>query len=101
MPDKAHLYVFTRRDLPSSVAACQSIHAASNLTFHHKDKLAAEWGHYGPTLVLCGELDEPRLRDRLRKLGDEAVPFFEPDLLHELTAVAYYGRLKRDDLRLL
>lgn len=98
MPDKDYLYVFTRRDLPSSVAACQSIHVSFTFAIHNKDKT---WGHYGPTLIYAGVDNESQLRSKLKELGDDAVPFFEPDLDHELTAVAYYGRIKREDIRLL
>jgi hypothetical protein len=77
------LYVVGRDDLPPGVQAVQAVHAA--LAY-------AASGHYVPeTLALLGvrdELDLCWLLDAAEEAGVPAVPFREPDLGDELTAVA-------------
>ena len=82
MPD-LKLYVLVRRDLPWSVRAVQSIHAA--LTLYENNSISASL-----PVVLIGVENEDQLTELLYdKFENVAVGFREPDLDDQLTAIAF------------
>lgn len=101
--DTDRLYVLTRRDLPWSTRCVQAAHAATALTHVQHERFDGLWGTHGPAFVFYSVPDEPELRVWRDRLGKDAVPFEEPDLGDQLTALAYCGpkRPEFETLRLL
>lgn len=84
-----NLYVIVRNDLPRSQKAVQAIHASAELILR-KDSLCWNNG----TVVYLKVRDENELlnlEDSIKKRGIEYSYFREPDLGHEMTAIALIG----------
>ena len=82
------LYVVTRTDLPWSVRVVQGIHAATE--FAALDPTVA-----GLPVVVCRAKDAHALAALSVSLRDEGISVFfwhEPDLKHELTALAFQSQ---------
>lgn len=80
----------SRADLPVGLQAAQAAHAGLELAVAHSELLP----HWDGVLVLLSAADELELCWLLdRAIRDELHPvaFYEPDLGHELTAVAVLG----------
>jgi hypothetical protein len=78
--------VLVRRDLSRAQQAVQACHAAMEAA---RAFLPPSLEH--PSLVICGIRDGPRLLQclaRLEAAGIRHRAFYEPDLNHQLTAVA-------------
>lgn len=86
MFDHSYMYVITRKDLSQPQRAVQAGHAIIEAT---RAYLTPDCEH--PSIVLCGERDEGRLQrlyDTLTHHGVEFKAFYEPDIGHQLTAIA-------------
>lgn len=80
-----YMYVLVRTDLSVPQQCVQAAHAAIEAT--------KRWPYTGdhPHLVVLGVPSEAKLLqalDRIRAAGIRAVPFIEPDIGHQTTAVA-------------
>jgi hypothetical protein len=80
------VYILVRRDLSHPQQVVQACHAAMESARHF---LSPKSEH--PFVVVCGVRDGPRLvrcLDRLAQAGVRCCAFHEPDLDHQLTALA-------------
>lgn len=95
MPSPPKLYLVVNRLLPPGQQAVQAAHALQEFNVH-EPKLVAEWYRQSNTLALLstdpqglGELlDDARRMVAVR-------PFHEPDLNHQLTALALGPEARR------
>ena len=84
------LYIITRNDLSAAQQAVQSSHALADAILRFT-KEALEWHRVSNTLVILSVKDELNLvytEDSLKEKNMKFVPFREPDLNDELTAIA-------------
>lgn len=84
------MYVITRRDLPKSVAAVQSVHAAIEITAKNRLDFSDT-----PWVIVYGVENEDALSrwaERLSAKNASFVAFREPDMSDQLTAIAYWGQ---------
>lgn len=95
------VYVMVRRDLPWPVRTVQAAHAVMQLIREVGFKIG--WGTYGPAVVLLGVTNEVELKKWFEQLSPNVVSFHEPDMMGQLTSIAYYGPRYEalDDLKLL
>lgn len=85
------LYLVTRADLPPGDQAVQAAHAMREYAAQHPEQ-DREWYTTSNTLAFLATKDEAsltRLLEKARDRGYTAAPFYEPDLGHALTAVAF------------
>jgi peptidyl-tRNA hydrolase len=84
------IYLVVRGDLSPAQQAVQSAHALTEFIFNHMS-IAQDWYASSKTLVLLSVPDREGLERLYRKAldrGFKVAPFFEPDIGHELTAIA-------------
>lgn len=81
------LYVITRRDMPASVQAVQSIHAAIQLVSDTSLKFTET-----PWVIVYGVANEAELAAWEKRLNGRGTSFREPDMGNELTAISYWGK---------
>lgn len=84
------LYVLVRKDLPKSYQAVQAGHAVAQWLIDNPDQ---EWNNH--TLIYLGVNNEAELQEWYLDLLDfsdlDPVPFYEPDIGNQLTAIAVYA----------
>lgn len=83
------LYVLVRSDLSKSQQAVQAGHAVAEFLLHYKD---TEWNN--GTLVYLkspGDWDLYNWIEGALKERASYMPFYEPDMDHEITALAILG----------
>lgn len=88
--------VITRRDLPPVVQSVQSGHAAIKYTFELPNH-AKHWHENSQYLIYLSVENEQELEDITEKLYQENIlfaEFYEPDLDHELTSIAFMSNRK-------
>ena len=88
---KKKLYILIRRDMPSSYRAVQGGHALAEWMIQNPTQ-AKEWNN--GTLIYLSVSCEDALEawiEKLDSLGISWAGFKEPDIGHELTAIATYG----------
>lgn len=86
MFDHSYMYIITRKDLSIPQQAVQATHAAIEAA---RAYLTPDCEH--PSLVYCGEKNEGKLiklRDHFKSNGIRFKEFYEPDIGHQLTALA-------------
>lgn len=86
----------TRADLSQGQKASQATHAAIDYQ-HAFPKLAVDWHRDSNTVVLLKAANESELyetRDQLLSSRIQFVEVYEPDLGHELTALAFVGSVQ-------
>jgi len=83
------LYVLVRNDLSKSQQAVQAGHAVAEFLLSYKD---TEWKN-GILVYLKspGDWDLYNNMERALKKGAPYIPFYEPDMNDEITAVAILG----------
>ncbi len=80
------MYVFVRKDLSPSQIVVQSCHASMESA---RNFLSKDDEH--PSVIVFGIKNEAKLRsiaEQIRKSGIFIKEFFEPDIGHQLTAIA-------------
>ena len=85
------LYILIRKDLPPAYRACQAGHALAEFMLRQPTQ-AQEWGNH--TLIYLETEDEEELKFWGDKLTYKEIAwegFKEPDLDHQLTAIACYS----------
>lgn len=82
------LYLVTRRDLMSGLAAAQIAHAAIEWATTRPPLEVERWKAESNTVVLLAVSGEPELASLLSKAGHGGVGFRDPDIGNELTAIA-------------
>ena len=85
MKEHGYVYVIVRTDLSNSQQAVQSCHAVIEMT--RENKIVGEH----PSVIICGVKSEDKLKNAISRLQDNNVffkEFREPDIGHQLTAVA-------------
>lgn len=91
------LHIVTRQDLDPGQQAVQAIHAMREFVREHPT-VDQDWYENSNTLAFLAVRDEPELERLLSAAQERAIPcsaFREPDLDHELTAVALGPKAKR------
>lgn len=86
------LYVLTRQDLDPVYAGVQGTHAVADLILHGK---LEDWNN--DYLIVLSVKDEDALKEWCWKLDNRGIhcgKFYEPDINHELTALAIEGNGK-------
>ena len=94
---KTKLYLVTRADLPPGQQAVQAAHAMREFVACCPE-VDLEWYRTSNTLAFLAVPDEDRLSallEKARSRGCPAASFQEPDLDHELTAIALGPEGKR------
>ena len=90
------LYLVTREDLPPAQQAVQAAHALTEYLMQHREG-ASSWHSTSNTLAFLSVPTEESLRSlihKARRRGFILSEFREPDLGHELTAVAFEPKAK-------
>jgi len=93
------LYVITRADLPPGAQLAQSCHAVSAFATDFPST-HAEWHRHGQNLVALqvpgqAELDALLERVLMSEEIERVSAFREPDLAHQLTAIAFGDEAQR------
>ena len=86
---KERIYTITRKDISPAQKAVQSMHAGMQYMIDHNPHLDYQWNNGS---IICLELGtEKALRRWIKKLEDKGIKisiFREPDMNHEITAIA-------------
>ena len=86
---KERIYTITRKDISQAQKAVQSAHAATQYLIDHSPHTEGKWNNGS---IICLELgSEKSLKKWMRKLEDRGIKFSyfrEPDMNHEITAIA-------------
>jgi 7-keto-8-aminopelargonate synthetase-like enzyme len=86
---KKRIYTITRADLSIGQKATQSNHASTQYLIDHAPHLSGEWNNGS---IICLELgNEKSLKKWLKKLEEKGIKtslFREPDMEHQITAIA-------------
>lgn len=86
---RERIYTITRKDISPSQKAVQSMHAGMQYMIDHNPHLDFKWNNGS---IICLELGtEKALRRWIKKLKDRGIKisiFREPDMNHEITAIA-------------
>jgi len=85
------IYLVTHRELSPGYQTAQTAHAIAELLINKPD-VAAEWYTQSNSLIVLTVANEEALHELLqeaKKAEVHAEPFREPDLLDELTAIAF------------
>jgi len=88
--------VVTRRDLPPVTQSVQCGHVAIKYTFELPN-YAKQWHKKSQYLIYLSVENEEKLLDITNKLYQDNISFskfHEPDLDHELTAIAFMSNIK-------
>lgn len=94
-PNDIAVYVIVDEDLPSGLKATQALHAAVEMTHHHK--AAEDWViNHKTVVILEASVDYMRiLKYKVGLEGYGVFPFIDSDLGPEITAVAI-SPMRRD-----
>ena len=87
------LVTVTREDLSSGYQLVQSLHSLAEFTEGHPEEFDF-WKKNSNYMVSLSIGNEERLRRlylKLKTKGAKVVPFYEPDIGNELTAICFYG----------
>jgi len=91
------LYVVVRADLSPGDIVAQSNHATSQFSRIHRE-LHDAWCDRSSNIVVLAIPSERELGALARRAAELGIPkaeFYEPDLGHELTAVAFTGEIAK------
>lgn len=94
-PNDIAVYVVVNKDLSPGLKATQALHAAVEMTHHHKP--AEDWVlNHKTVVILEASLEYLKfLKCKVQGHGYGAFPFIDTDLGPEITAVAF-SPMKRD-----
>lgn len=90
------LYVVVRRDLIPGAQLAQSLHAFREYVEHHPES-EKTWYKTSNTIAILDCTDEEELTHLMHSADGRGIkfsPFYEPDMNHALTAVAFEPGLK-------
>ena len=86
------LFVLVRCDLTPQQRTVQACHAVADFLIRHGCKsLVVEWNEHSKVIVVLGVEDERQLKLELLQIEGREVEhacFFEPDMGHQMTAIA-------------
>lgn len=86
------MYVLVRRDiLPLVHAGVQAGHAIAEFVFYHPNENTRKWVTEDKTLIVL-EATEEQIKKQMDLFADRNMnyqPFWEPDMSHTMTAVAF------------
>lgn len=86
---KERIYTITRKDMSYEQKTVQSVHAAGQYLIDHNPHMEMKWNNGS---IICLELgSEKSLKKWLKKLEERGIKcsyFREPDMNHEITAIA-------------
>lgn len=86
------MYVLVRRDiLPLVHCGVQAGHAIAEFVFYHPNENTRKWVTEDKTLIVL-EATEEQIKKQMDLFADQNMnyqPFWEPDMSHTMTAVAF------------
>lgn len=86
------MYVLVRRDiLPLPHCMCQCTHAVAEFVEYHQNENTHKWVREDKTLIVL-EATEEQIKKQMDLFADRNMnyqPFWEPDMSHTMTAVAF------------
>ena len=83
------MYVLVRRDLSETYRNVQAVHAVAQYSLEGDQELYRRWGNSTLVHLAVGNLGSlRRWADTLEEKGKKFVPFKEPDLDDQITAIA-------------